>query len=263
MVCLFFKNCYLPNSVFEYSCFVKPRDWVTWKVCHPQVTPVQVLSDYLINQAMLSGPFSYSPDPTSSTCRSPSPIPASSPVPQSSSPTWIGSPLSTIDDLDDIFPEKETISPSLLGDNINVIDTNFDLDLVGNISSPISPRASHEEKFEFTEEQRRLAKNAVIPTSLMDLRGKVSNNFFASLVWSILIYLKLVKQLQSGKRLNPSDFIRIPSSLLNGSVLFSLTTAWFNCGLDQETSQDKRQTWKHAGYHWSYNASTHAAHFSW
>ena len=63
----------------------------------------------------------------------------------------------------------------------------FDMDLPDNASPPISSRASHESKYCFTEEQRCMAKNAVIPTSLEDLDKKVRNDFSTSLVQVILI----------------------------------------------------------------------------
>ncbi len=166
------------------SCFVKPRDWVTWKVCQPQVSPTYLLLDHAINQSVLTGPSGYSSILASSpTCHSSSPLP-------SSSPTWLASPLSPIDDLDDmedIFPEK-TVAPSLSepADSINVIDTNFDVDK--NLSALISYRASHEEKFKFTEEQRQLAKNAVTPTSFEDLKNQVCIQFLAALYIVVIIY---------------------------------------------------------------------------
>ena len=61
------------------------------------------------------------------------------------------------------------------------------MELPDNVSPPISFRASHERKYKFTEEQRRIAKNAVIPTSLEDLDKKVCNDFSTSLVQVILI----------------------------------------------------------------------------
>lgn len=178
VIFLFFYSDLL--IMFVNSCFVKPRDWATWKICRPQVPPMQPLSDYAISQAVLSGPFWYSPVPAlSSTCHSLSPLPASSPIPQSSSPTWLDSPLSPINDLDDILLEKEIISSFLPeSDNIHIIDTNFDIDLPANHISSLSSHASHKEKFEYTEELRNLAKNAVIPTSLAELKDQVCDNFF-------------------------------------------------------------------------------------
>ncbi|KJA14901.1 hypothetical protein HYPSUDRAFT_1070930 [Hypholoma sublateritium FD-334 SS-4] len=70
-----------------------------------------------------------------------------------------------------------------------------------NLSPPISFRASHEDKYQFTEEQRLLAKDAIIPTSLADFENKLS------------------KQLESGKRESRLDLIRIKSALLNGKPL--------------------------------------------
>ena len=180
-------------TVFTNSCFVKPRDWVTWKVCQPLVSPTQLISDHVINRAVLSGPVWFPPCPVSSpTCLSLSPLPASSPplpasspLLQPSSPTQLGSPLPSIED--DIFLEKEMLLLSAPVNGVYMINTDFDMDLPDNASPPISSRASHESKYCFTEEQRCMAKNAVIPTSLEDLDKKVRNDFSTSLVQVILI----------------------------------------------------------------------------
>ncbi len=151
---------------------------------------MKLISDNEINRAVLSGPVWY-PLPASSPTLCPllplpssysiplypippSPIPPSSPIIQLSSPTQLGSPLSAIED--DIFLEKEILPPLPVGKEIYIINTDFDLDLPDNFSPPISFRASHERKFEFTEEQRGLAANAVVPTSLADLKLKVRND---------------------------------------------------------------------------------------
>jgi hypothetical protein len=113
-----------------------------------------------------------SPDSASQTfsdeySSSPTRIPSSSPSHPSSS-FAPGSPLTVIDEEEE---ENNTDKLAHTKSVVRIIDTKYDLSK--NATFEPSRKSSVQEIFNYTEEERRRAENALSPTSLDDFESKV------------------------------------------------------------------------------------------
>ena len=162
------------------SCFIKPRDWNTWKSCLQALplAPPPLYSDHYLNLTSLTVPSMVS---LSEGLQSPFPAVL---LP---SPTI---PTSNTTMEDELFED----------DDIFILNTNFDPHLIENQKFPTG--RSKEERMEFTVRDREhVEKHVITPSTLEELAVQVRIVFDYILVSQLFFRSRTCLKLASVKTL--------------------------------------------------------------
>ena len=119
-----------------------------------------------------------------------------------------------------ILPALDTV-PVPNHPDLVTVDTNFNPSLDYNMKMRFkNAEQNKDRRTKYTEVQRNKARGAVDAAGVDDFRALVS--IYLSRTVIILIGFQIQEQLQTGKRLNDSKYIRLSSASINGYVFYTI-----------------------------------------